>query len=161
MWVGKDTEADLAPEHFRVTWEGRVLWLGERSWHDDSDFYAMVWDDETESPREVTYASTRGWTYNNGAAVDADEATQAKYAAWQDRLREQRAELARRAEEATPRRGKRVRVVRGRKVPVGTEGEVIWYGDKGWGLRVGVRDDAGTVHWVDAKYVEVLAPAAA
>lgn len=32
-----------------------------------------------------------------------------------------------------------VRVVRGRKVPIGTVGEVFWMGDKGYGMAVGIR----------------------
>ena len=60
------------------------------------------------------------------------------------------------------RKGLRARVVKGRKVPVGTEGEVMWIGEQHYGgatyrngrtlggrtsTRVGLRDDAGTVHW--------------
>jgi hypothetical protein len=66
-------------------------------------------------------------------------------------------------EAATPYRGKTVKVVRGRKVPRGFVGEVIWYGEgKKYGyygsapLRVGVKDATGTVHWTDAKNVEVI-----
>jgi len=58
--------------------------------------------------------------------------------------------------EATLARGKTVRVVRGRKVPRGLEGEVTWYGENQWGPRVGIRDINGTVHWTAASNVEVL-----
>jgi len=62
---------------------------------------------------------------------------------------------------------KRVRVVKGRKVPIGTEGEVFWmgsydhskYGDP-WGIytsvRVGIRDDLGNVHWTAVENIEVI-----
>jgi len=70
-----------------TTYEGMVLRLGEHNWYDDSDFYAMVWDEETQSVKKVTYATTRGWTYHNGAKVDASEEIRAKAVAWEaDRL---------------------------------------------------------------------------
>lgn len=55
----------------------------------------------------------------------------------------------------TPAKGDWVVVYKGRKVPKGTEGTVIWTGDKGWGLRVGIKDDAGTVHWTAATNVKL------
>lgn len=39
----------------------------------------------------------------------------------------------------------RARVVRGRKVPIGFEGVVIWIGDGKYGMRVGIKNDAGEV----------------
>lgn len=44
-------------------------------------------------------------------------------------------------------RGMTVEVYKGRKVPVGTVGVVIWLGQKQWGWRVGVKDDMGEAHW--------------
>jgi hypothetical protein len=35
-------------------------------------------------------------------------------------------------------RGQTYKVVRGRKVPIGTTGKVFWWGDKGWGMAVGM-----------------------
>lgn len=35
-------------------------------------------------------------------------------------------------------RGQTYKVVRGRKVPIGTTGKVFWWGDKGWGMSVGM-----------------------
>lgn len=61
--------------------------------------------------------------------------------------------------------GERVRVVKGRKVPHGTEGVVVWlrrydnskYGDP-WGIysntRIGIKDDSGTVHYTALDNVE-------
>ena len=55
-------------------YENRVLSLGEHNGYHDSDFYAMVWDDETESVKKVVFASTRGWCYPcYPAEVDAPE----------------------------------------------------------------------------------------
>lgn len=52
-------------------------------------------------------------------------------------------------------KGRTVVVVRGRKVAKGTTGTVIWYADGVYGPRVGLKDDAGTVHFTAAKNVEV------
>lgn len=65
------------------------------------------------------------------------------------------------AESRTARVGKRARVVRGRKVPLGTEGTVIWVGPNRYRYygpaRVGLRDDAGAVHWTSESNLEFLA----
>lgn len=62
---------------------------------------------------------------------------------------------------------KRVRVVKGRKVPKGTEGIVFWmgsydnsrYGDP-WGIyttfRCGIRDDEGNVHWTAIDNIKAI-----
>lgn len=57
---------------------------------------------------------------------------------------------AEKAEREAPRKGRTLRVVKGRKVPVGTEGVCIWLGDGNYGSRVGLKDASGTVHWTAA-----------
>lgn len=47
----------------------------------------------------------------------------------------------------TPTKGKRVRVFKGRKVPVGFEGTLFWTGPSAYGVRAGVKDDNGKVEW--------------
>lgn len=75
---------------------------------------------------------------------------------WQRTLEEAR-------EEARVEKGKIIMVVRGRKVPVGTQGECIWLGSGGgngrgvsFGDRVGLKDSSGTVYWTSASNVEVV-----
>lgn len=46
--------------------------------------------------------------------------------------------------------GAPVRVIKGRKVPVGTEGTLTWLGESTYGERAGVRDAAGVTHWLAA-----------
>jgi hypothetical protein len=155
--------------YFRVSHVGQVLSLGERNGYHDSDFYAMVWDAEKGQPGYVEYASTRGWSYPNHAEVDATPEVLAAFRAWQ----ENQARAARKAEEerqaATPAKGKVLRVVRGRKVPQGTEGVCVWYGAAGKfcrctfrcshkaGMRVGIKvDGAEKAVFTDANNVEVV-----
>ena len=53
-------------------------------------------------------------------------------------------------------KGVTVRVVRGKKVPIGTTGVVIWFGEGKYGPRVGIKPAAGgEAVWTDAKNVEV------
>lgn len=66
-------------------------------------------------------------------------------------------------EAATPRKGKTIKVVKGRKVPKGTVGECIWYGEGAkysyYGsvpMRVGPKTSDGTVFWTAASNVEVV-----
>lgn len=52
-------------------------------------------------------------------------------------------------------KGQTVKVVKGRKVPVGTIGDVFWVGEGKYGWRVGFEDHEGTTHWTDVSNVEV------
>lgn len=109
---------------------GLVLSTGENNGYDDSDFYAIVWNTEKSAPERIVYASTRGWSYPNQATVDATEETLAAYRAYQDQKRQE--EIVRQAqrEAATPSKGKTVKVIKGRKVPLGTVGTVFWLGEQ-------------------------------
>lgn len=151
------------PLYMVTTHVGLVLELGEHNGYDDSDFFAIVWNEEKQAPEEIQYASTRGWTYPNGAAVDATPEVLEKFKAYQTaRMKKAMAEQDRRnaaralAEKKVPAKGKLVRVVKGRKVPQGTEGVVIWEGAGDWGPRVGVKDAAGKVHFTAASNVEAV-----
>lgn len=68
-----------------VSYEGMVLRLGEHNWYDDSDFYALVWDEATQSVKKVEYATTRGWTYHNSAKVDASDKIRHQAEMWETR----------------------------------------------------------------------------
>jgi hypothetical protein len=145
-----------------VTHEGLVLARGHESYVGYGSYRtaATVWDPERGAPDEVA------WAYANseyGAAetlaeveVDAPAEVVAAHEAWTAAREAAAAALERRRRAARLERGKAVRVARGRKVPVGTEGVVIWLGESRYGLRVGVKDAAGTVHWTAAGNVEVL-----
>lgn len=141
-----------------TSFEGAVLETRERNGYDDSDFYAIVWDEAQGKVRTVEYASTRFWTYHNGATVDATDEAKAKAAAWMaETYSKLFGDWAVEDAEGAARevvKGCRARVVKGRKVPVGTEGVVIWSGHGNWGPRVGIKDADGEVHWTAAENVE-------
>jgi len=168
-WSRSGPEIFVKTEH-----EGMVVSMREINMRDDSDFLATYYDPETDSFKEVTYASTRGWTYPNGAWIDATPEVAAKWEAKlaADRAAAEAAYEARKA--ATPDRGKRVRLIVGKRanhkkgeaaIPAGTEGEVFWYGEDrftrsysyfGKPMRVGVTLDDGRKVFLSAGNVEVV-----
>jgi hypothetical protein len=116
------------PLYMETTHVGLVLSLGENNGYDDSDFYAIVWNPELGATERIEYATTRGWTYPNSAWVDATPEVQAAYEAYRARLAEERRVQLEMEEARTPRVGKSVMVMRGRKIPIGTVGVVFWAG---------------------------------
>jgi hypothetical protein len=149
-------------EYTPIEWEyethkGLCLREYERNGYHDSDFYMVVWNDEKNAPESIEFATTRaGCGAAFGSHPDATPEVKAKYEAYQQ-------EQARRAEEerqsflaAQPGKGKTLKVVRGRKVPIGTIGVCFWLGRREYGVRVGIKDQAGNVHWTAATNVEVV-----
>ena len=108
-----------SPVYTKTTHVGLVISKREANYSDDSDFYATVWNPAINAPEEVQYATTRGWTYANGAVVDATPEVRAAYEVWRLRqayvaqLRED-LELAK-----SPAKGKTCVVVKGRKIAKG------------------------------------------
>ncbi len=145
-----------------TTHEGLVLETREINGYDDSDFYAVVWNEAKGAPERVTYASTRGWTYPNGAAVDATPEVAAKYAAY---VEAERAAIRARnaeAEAKKPAKGKKAkttRKVRGKgAIEAGVEGVIFWAGRDRFngGGRVGFRAADGREVFIAANAVEVM-----
>jgi hypothetical protein len=146
---------------------GCVVATGEHNGYDDSDFYAVVWDEATGGFIEVTYATTRGWTYGNSASVDAPA----------DLIEKYRAACAAKAKAAALARAKcrvckgatvvatRTLKVKGNKVAEGTKGVVIWYGADKYrrgAYRAGVRfEGMADALFIDAASLEVVLDAAA
>lgn len=131
----------------------RVIRVMSDVWSDEH--YAVVW---TGTDTKSVTLSVAEFGTSAHATVDATPEVVAAYEVWkaeQDRLSQEAAERAyqaQREEEAREAclsfdKGDRVKVFKGRKVAKGTTGVVIWKGHGDWGLRVGIKDDAGTVHW--------------
>ncbi len=167
-----------------VEYEGAVLATGERNYHDDSDFYAVVWNGE--KVMSVDYDTTRGAS-SGSAVIDATDEVKALA---DDYLEEWYFKMLKRMDErdaATPAKGKVVRVVAGRKVPIGSEGEIFWAAERNFDpynrpsgkcLKIGIalsdemetvtktRRDGSTytieghkdVGWTYGKNVEVINP---
>lgn len=89
------------------------------------------------------------------AAHVIQEDAKVRQAAEKAAMEAKRAAAAAEAERKAVRKGRTVRVVKGRKVPKGTEGVCFWIGDSGYGRRVGMKVNGETV-WVDAANVEAV-----
>ncbi len=55
-----------------------------------------------------------------------------------------------------PVKGRTIKVVKGRKVPVGTVGTCCWVGESRYGVRVGLKTPAGETLWTAASNVEAV-----
>jgi hypothetical protein len=143
---------------------GCVVSMREMNGYDDSDFYATVWDEASGSFKEFCYASTRGWTYPNGATIDASPELMAKYAEYCREFAEGKkallASLKGGADKKPLVKGALVLVVAGRKVPLGSKGYIAAiepnaydaYNDK---VALQLLDGAGLV-WTYAKNLKTI-----
>lgn len=112
----------------KESYVGRVLETYEENGYHDSDFYAVVWDDETESIIHKQYATTRFYSNGYGAKIDAtpeiiEKATAERKARFLKSAIEKDEETAK-----TVAKGKMVEINRGRKNR-GIIGEVFWVGN--------------------------------
>lgn len=173
--AGLDFNKDCYSDAFRAcidtSYEGCVLDMTERNGYDDSDFYAVVWDEAEGCVKSIMYATTRGPTYSNGANIDATDEVKAKAAAWYRAQLIEREERKIRAELAAAHVGALVRVVRGRKVPKGFEGRVLSLAKVvnpftpaprfrgGWDTRemIATVSSESSTRTVKAEYLEVVA----
>lgn len=148
------------------THEGCVLRTWERNGAWDSDFYASVVNLENGTLEDIEYDTTRFGGGGN-AVVDLTEVN------WRTYLRKSFHRVVAesiRADQQLSRevdKGKRVRVIKGRKVPHGTEGVVFWIGSVNYDpykriynetKRIGFKADDGKVYWTDVHNVEVVDP---
>ena len=143
----------------KTLFAGKVLADRERNFCDDSDFYVVVFDGELKT---YEYGSTR-YASRGYAEVDATEEVKQAAEKWLEKWAfEQFATVA--AEDARkPEKGKQVRVVRGRKVPHGTEGVLFWLGEKTYGRNkvttAGIRLlEDGSVVFTNIANLEVVDP---
>lgn len=178
--VGPHYHTNPDSEHYGVPlfvadkYVGRCIAERERNMHDDSDFYMLVWHDGENGGAavETCFASTRGWCYPcMGSSVDATPEVLAKYEAFKARKAAEAAARSAAIEARTPRKGRTVRVIGGRKLPKGTEAVVFWEritergfeGENGYWWpakgRVGLEVPGAGRVFVDAGQVEVVAEA--
>lgn len=106
-------------------YRGAVLELRERNGYHDSDFYAIVWDEGEGKIKDVEYDTTR-FAGGGSAHVDATPEVKVKADAYMEECAYQRIKAQDERDAHTPTEGKVVKVVRGRKVPIGTVGKIFY-----------------------------------
>ena len=109
-----------------ISYEGCVLALRERNMYDDSDFLAMVWNEETQRTEWIEYATTRAYTYSNGAAIDATAENMRKAAYYMAQVVTYQKHKRQQAEAVFPAIGKLCVVVKGKHS--GKRGTCVWKG---------------------------------
>ena len=162
-----------------TSYAGAVLDVWERNGYNDSDFYAIVWDEASGTVKQVEYATTRGWTYNNSATIDATEDVKAKAEAWLADVIEKLLTSAHIADAANPTPGKRVRSTTTRGKNKGLVGWVMrreanqyrtYYRGGGYNSPDSIFNQRVAIDpgppatkwtWMDADKVEVIDPAPA
>lgn len=139
---------------------GCVLSTYERNGYDDSDFYAVCWDNESEKVVEVLYDTTRCGGYGS-ATIDAGEDVLKKvYRYYKKLYTDFFDEVFNQKKAKEIFKGDTVVVVRGRKVPKGTVGKVFWIGDKyniyskKYERRIGIEVDEERI-FLPFEYVEL------
>lgn len=153
MPIVMPTRDEQTGEESRKTlYEGCVLDDRERNFYDDSDFYAVVWDEDERSIKQYQYNTTR-FAGGGSCRIDATDEVRRKADDW---LVEWALPILRKMEHdkaRTVEKDKRVRVFKGRKAPIGTEGKVFWlqhqngdpYGrSHGWRTKIGIAVDDET-----------------
>lgn len=158
----------MMPLVMETSYVGCVISTHERNGYDDSDFYAVVWDEATQSSKTIEYASTRGWSYPNGAVVDATPEVLEKY-----RLHRIETIFKGKTQDdvensQTPGPGKVCRAFKGRKIKKGTVVTVIRTEVRQWNqwapkeTHALVKFDAGngvqTQNWTNVENLEVVDP---
>jgi hypothetical protein len=124
----KDYTLNSPCNNSETTYESAVLDMYEENGYNDSDFLAVVWDDTLNRPITRVYASTRGWTYHNGARIDATQEILDKALAWYRGKWIEWAIKKAHQDAQTPKKGSTIRSLTTKGKAVGAEGVVKWIG---------------------------------
>lgn len=138
-------------------YQGKVIREYERNGYDDSDFYAVVWDEEKQEPRHVMWGTTRAWTYACGCTIDATPDVLEKYNAW-CKLRDAAwREYHKQEAKYIPAKGKTIRSTTRRGKAKGKQGLVTWVGASLYGgMSARFVTDAGEAVFVSTDSLEIL-----
>lgn len=142
-------------------YEGCVLRTYERNGYDDSDWYAVCWDNEKQAVVDVMYDTTRAGG-GGSAVVDATEDVLRKaYRYYRNLGRSLYDHQTNPGNAKKIHTGDTVTVIRGRKIKKGSTGQVFWVGTRYNAYRycneerVGVEIDGERV-FLPTDYVEVV-----
>lgn len=148
-------------EMMETSYEGCVLWTWEENGYHDSDFYAAVWDEETQNLKRIEYDSTRHGGYGNAVIDVTDDVLKKLYRSYKTGKRNEW-NSANEKNAKKVEKEKTVKVIRGRKIPKGTTGKVFWVGDKCNAYSgitesiTGMIKDDGSKVFIKTEYLEVI-----
>lgn len=146
-------------------WHGLVLKEYERNYHDDSDFYAVVWNEEKQCPQDIMFATTRAWTYPCGCDVDATQEVIAKYTAYLEEKKAAWSVYNAKLAWFIPKLGSIARSTTTRGKAKGKQGEITWIGESNYSsdklVRIaGVYVEISRIELWDERTEEWVKPAA-
>jgi hypothetical protein len=145
----------------QIKYKGEVIYSGplaeikyDANWCNSmAEYYPRLWVSWVEFGElkhkevDVPQDSYNNWYTLSEVTVDRDMA---------DALNNEREIKRKKEQEKKLDYHKPVKVVRGRKVPIGTEGEIFWMGQTKFGTSVGIRLIDDTRVFTSAKNVEVI-----
>ena len=115
----------VTKEYYR----GCVVHWYERNGYEDSDWYADVWDEETQELKAVLFDTTRAGGSGH-AELDATDDVLRKVYRFKKRLATSRFDYKNVEKAKKARKGDTVRIIKGRKVKKGLEVPVFWAGTR-------------------------------
>lgn len=140
---------------------GCVINTYERNGYDDSDFYAVCWDEAAQAVVEIEYDTTR---CGSSGYAEIDASTEVLRKAFRYYYNCARAEFDKKWNAIQAKQvkvGDTLNVVRGRKIKPGSQGTCFWIGTRRNfytyrdETRVGIEID-GEKHFLPIEYVEVI-----
>lgn len=151
-----------------ILYQGAVVDTSEHYWLDGMlSEYALVWDMEKHQYESVSvgYYGADGYDFI-GTKVEIDVSTEVARDIIRTLKQEAYKDFCRSVVEKKNRieAGITARVVRGRKIPKGTELEVFWVGERptytGYGTEriAGCKDKDGNKVWIKAEYLKNITP---
>jgi hypothetical protein len=144
-----ETTTATAPKcDYDRNFAGCVLGVSEYNGYHDSDFYATVWDEEQGCVRTIEDGTTRLYAPSKYSRADATPEVREKARNWwATKVGPKQAYSVLMGRKAYIDVGAEVEVIKGRKLPKGTVGEVTWRGKDSFNpraFRIGMRLANGT-----------------
>jgi hypothetical protein len=135
-------------DYYDRDFTGCVLGVTENNGYHDSDFFAIVWDEEQGCVRTIEDGTTRAYAPSKYSRADATPEVMAKARAWWSKeIGPKQAYSVLMGHRASIDVGCEVEVIKGRNLPKGTTGQVVWKGKDAFNpraYRIGIRLINGT-----------------
>lgn len=123
-------------EVFYITaFQKKVVDVHSETYEGHQKYFAVIFDDFTNSFRTIQIKTTQYETNNNSATADASAELLEKYQNIVEYEEKQKLAIGDAREHDLIKKGDRVTVVSGRKVEKGTTGIVFWTGVDSWGTK--------------------------